>query len=380
MTHFLVIFDTCQRPEYYQDLHNLLALPVGTVVRYEYRSKDIADDALALIEQGRVAEVDVLLAYTEYSGYSRGDGVNYTPKHEEKKKTVSTRIAKVVSLQQLSGTPGNTKYTIDLELAGYPSHQPDKLDRIMNDLESRESMPWSKWVGMSNLRTEFTEISTNDPDNWASVVDQLALNRTQFADDVFWRIDRVCTGNGSVVVCPTRIQSPTDPYGFNESRFEYLLHEGRVYSIHLESHTSSGAGPREQNQIGITIDNKNALNLIGLDKIDLRQYTRREVRVGTKRTDLLDANHAIVHIETAMQVGATSSWPKGASISLPINIRKSIKLFLLSLLLMCIGIMISTFAAKYGSGVVATLGYGLLGAIVFSAGMVLHSGRLTLKS
>jgi hypothetical protein len=380
MTQFLVIFDTCQRPEYYQDLHNLLALPAGTIVRYEYRSKYIADDALDLFEQGKVSGVDVLLAYAEYSGYSRGDGVTYAPKHDETKAIVSTRIAKVVSSQPLSGTQGNLKYTIDLELAGYPSHQPARLARIVSDLESRESTPWDKWVGLSKLRADFTEISTNDPDNWASVVDQLALSRTQFADDVFWRIDRVCTGNGSIVVCPTRLKSPTDPYGFNESRFEFLLNEGRVYSIHLESHTPSGVGPRDQNQIGITIDNKNALNLIGLDKIDLRQYTRREIRVATKRTDLLDANHAIVHIETALQAGANSNWPKGASISLPLKIRKSINLLLGSLLLMSLGILISTFAAKYASGAVATLGYGLLGAIVFSAGMALHSGRLTLKS
>jgi len=33
------IFDTCTKPHYYQDVHNLLAAPQGWVLRYEYRKQ-----------------------------------------------------------------------------------------------------------------------------------------------------------------------------------------------------------------------------------------------------------------------------------------------------------------------------------------------------
>jgi hypothetical protein len=36
---YLVVFDLCMKPEYYQDLHPLPALPSGSLVKYDYREK-----------------------------------------------------------------------------------------------------------------------------------------------------------------------------------------------------------------------------------------------------------------------------------------------------------------------------------------------------
>ncbi len=43
---FWVIFDTSTRPQYYQDVHNILALPEGFVYRYDYRTSQMSPSAV----------------------------------------------------------------------------------------------------------------------------------------------------------------------------------------------------------------------------------------------------------------------------------------------------------------------------------------------
>ena len=42
---FWVIFDTGTVPAYYQDVHNILAMPHETIVRYNYKEKYLCDVA-----------------------------------------------------------------------------------------------------------------------------------------------------------------------------------------------------------------------------------------------------------------------------------------------------------------------------------------------
>ncbi len=45
----LVVFDTCTRSHYYADVHQLLALPAGTILRYDYQEKYFSPEAFAYL-------------------------------------------------------------------------------------------------------------------------------------------------------------------------------------------------------------------------------------------------------------------------------------------------------------------------------------------
>ena len=50
-SRYWVIFDTCSVPEYYRDLHTVLASPSGAVVRYSYRAKYLTEEAIELAKK-----------------------------------------------------------------------------------------------------------------------------------------------------------------------------------------------------------------------------------------------------------------------------------------------------------------------------------------
>src|SRR5689334_5840571 len=66
-----VIFDTCTRPEYYQDVHNLLALPRDVLLRYEYRSKYLSPAAIQAATNPNTAPLWVLLVYAQWALYKK---------------------------------------------------------------------------------------------------------------------------------------------------------------------------------------------------------------------------------------------------------------------------------------------------------------------
>jgi hypothetical protein len=70
--HFWIIFDTSTLREYYQDVHNLIALPSGASIRYEYREKYLSPSALTAALKPQSAPSAVLLVYAQWTNYVQG--------------------------------------------------------------------------------------------------------------------------------------------------------------------------------------------------------------------------------------------------------------------------------------------------------------------
>src|SRR5213080_3562204 len=79
---FWVIFDTCARAEYYRDVHNLMALPKGAVMRYEYRDMYLSERALRLAVNDASAPSKILLVYAQKPGFPKGGGDAVAPAGE----------------------------------------------------------------------------------------------------------------------------------------------------------------------------------------------------------------------------------------------------------------------------------------------------------
>src|ERR1700674_1058615 len=69
-TECWIIFDTCTRQPYYQDVHNLLALPAGSILRYQYRKLRLTDKALAAVSAWQKWDA-VLLVYAQSRAYAK---------------------------------------------------------------------------------------------------------------------------------------------------------------------------------------------------------------------------------------------------------------------------------------------------------------------
>src|SRR5437588_556061 len=102
-SRFWVIFDTCQLAAYYQDVHNLLALPKGAIIRYDYSTRYISENALAAIGGADSAPGDVLLIYVQHDGYTRGAGLEYQHAEGEKVFAIATRFARMRLVPNIGG-------------------------------------------------------------------------------------------------------------------------------------------------------------------------------------------------------------------------------------------------------------------------------------
>jgi hypothetical protein len=69
---FWVMFDTSTRRDYYRDVHNLLALPPGSTLRYDYGEYHVSSAAKEEAEKGDASSKMVLIAYAQSKSFEKG--------------------------------------------------------------------------------------------------------------------------------------------------------------------------------------------------------------------------------------------------------------------------------------------------------------------
>ena len=102
--NFWIIFDTCTRIEYYQDVHNLLCLPSGSILRYNYNKKYFEEISLAFSTKGDYPK-DVLLLYGQFTKYEKGSSNDIFRSFKESKQDyfiIPTRIASLKGIQNIN--------------------------------------------------------------------------------------------------------------------------------------------------------------------------------------------------------------------------------------------------------------------------------------
>ncbi len=112
---FLVVFDTSTIPDYYLDVHNVLALPSNSLIRYEYRSKYLSNDALNILSDDPIQKLDVLFVYTQWDKYARGDVVPPPETPPDEMIWIPFRLGKLVNTNLTYGEI----YNLDLMVGAY---------------------------------------------------------------------------------------------------------------------------------------------------------------------------------------------------------------------------------------------------------------------
>src|SRR5690349_14166954 len=125
MTLFIV-FDTCTHASYYGDVHQVLALPEGAVIRYEYKRRLFKPDAACVVDDlasdpSRLP-VPALLMYGEKRGFAKGSPDPETMLTREDSVFVPTRSAHLVAVAVDKGpNPLEDVLYLHLQLRGFVS-------------------------------------------------------------------------------------------------------------------------------------------------------------------------------------------------------------------------------------------------------------------
>jgi hypothetical protein len=150
MVHDLVIFDTSTLPEYYNDVHKIIALPRDYVVTYDYHIKNVAKDAATILDSfigaETASEFRVILAYVQSQTYKKGDGSDSLDPIPDPSFATLTRLAKVAAVRKTKNDDG-ARYYIDLQLLGYPFDRDRSIaNTIVTKLRASQALPMSTYI------------------------------------------------------------------------------------------------------------------------------------------------------------------------------------------------------------------------------------------
>lgn len=374
---FWVVFDTCTRSSYYQDLHNLLALPRGATLRYEYRERYLSPSAIEAARNPESAPAQVLLVYAQRAGHHRGDPVPEPSTDAGQIIWVGTRLGEMLLIPSQEGE----NFFFDFKVLEYPRLDEPTLRRILQPLIARNEVPFIKWVSLAEEVQALSPLKgASEEENWQSIVNTLGTT-TQFAGDSFWRVKGPFVGRRGHVVrakYDKELQVVANRSEVRKVSSLYDLSEGDVCSLEAVSHTPAGYGPhRGPRTLNVRVDPAGPLAVLGDAALDLRQYTGHIVKVKAKRYAEVEDHHGTVSLDSPLD---QSGWPTGPRITLAFSVAKKVWEVIVGLVALVAAGVLGLFAVKFWDGAPdRAILLGLIGVVCAILASLLLTGRLGLK-
>jgi hypothetical protein len=319
---FWIVFDTSQYMDYYKDVHNLLAQPSGSSLRYDYKLSLLSEDAIKRVK-GNV-KAPVLLVYTQKDGeYTRTERVSVAPQEELPCLYVSTRLATMLNVTQ----DGDSFY-FDLHLQGYPA-QGQALLNLMQELEKKGQTPWSKtvngkpygnYVCTSENIEQLQELEKGDEQkNWSAIVNRLSAPPMQFWADTFWRLKGPYPRQeGKLLV--SSVETLTEKYKTRQAQAIYHIRENSSWRFELVSEIGVGTAPRDPIVVEATCSDDRVLKFTGNLKFPLRRYSATPVEFRSLTAELLGTSFSEIAFSTAPQ---PADWIIGAAFPLKFRLKRN---------------------------------------------------------
>jgi hypothetical protein len=334
---FWVIFDTSVRKEYYLDVHNILAQPVGSIIRYNYRRKYCTDAAWEEIQKVTLGH-DVLLAYTQYAGFERGK------KHDDPKQfpegtpmwSCPTRLARMVGIS----VNGDQVY-FDLMLGDYPKPGTTAFDTLMKKLEDRKEVPFKKFVAIHSEWGVFDSVESPDPsgskENWSAIATQLDRH-SQFKGDSFWRIVGPFRRGSNELIPYRRLKlRDSDLYQlhFRDSEVAYVQVQNQ------ESRSKPAGADVTTRTLKIAVSDPSLQ--VRETVMQLRQYFETTLFFRAKKQESLRPAEPVIEFTTE---GEKSDYHLGASFKLPISVGLNWTKVVVGVVAAFTGAILATIALK----------------------------------
>lgn len=229
---FWIVFDTSQFRDYYQDVHNLLALPDGATLRYNYREVLVSSDAINLLKQ---VKRPILFVYAQRATeYVRAAGKSEPKDAAAPFRYIATRIGTMLNVTKIGD-----RYHFDFAVGPYPRYDA-VFDEIMSDLATHCSVPANEiYVACSDRRSDFESLVSNDSDDaWTRIVEALGYAPIQFSNDAFWRLKGPFTRKGKLHAPVVRTRRGG---GVAQTTAVYRASEHTYHRLQIISQSGQGA-------------------------------------------------------------------------------------------------------------------------------------------
>jgi hypothetical protein len=382
MTQYdFVIFDTSTLPEYYNDVHNIIALPRDHVVTYDYSIKHVSSDAVGILRAFNSGNpkptIRVILAYVQAVAYKKGAGSDSSDPIPEPTFATLTRLAKVIAVRETKNDDG-ARFYIDLQLQGYPFDKDRSVAKsIVMKLRTIGTLPMKTYIVVCpDSAPDALFSQTADDQAFSQVVDTLSTDPSQFSLDTFWRLVKASFRTKSLIpMISTSITDLTPKIGQDgERRYSYLeLVDQSTIHFLLQFHRGKeerGLKYRAR-QITVEVTPKVASDLL-ISGFQARSFGRETVAVSVPATSSLSAQEARFSLVTKLhQDDKRKDYPYGPQLVVPIKYHKRISRSIIAILSLCVSsglfawaaFTTSVFANAPAVGYVVPLEYRVLAVV-----------------
>lgn len=377
---FFVVFDTATQAPYYSDVHEALARPEGSILRYEYKrymwDTAAAEQLKHMLVVMPEEPVKVLIIYGEKNSFVKDDSDPDEMLGWEDSKFIPMRCARIVNVAMLRNPskPSQDKLLFHMELDGFLSPSLPELEPLIKSLEAKQALPFGDrekqycWVTLvpGDQESIQDKLHTRRQDEWPNVVDAFVTKDTQFKDDVFWRVrsfERTKRYPKTPVLQKYR---STNTHGDRNSwHKDYILHEHQRYELEIETHSPEGYSGE------LPANSSVRLTPSGDDNELLKPPSNPMVIVPNESAttgfsvdsdDVVDRRYVAMQIETQVP-DHQSSYPPGSIAQVTFVIEKDPKRYFAGILFAMITLVLGLVAATVKDNLFLAIPIGLIALI-----------------
>jgi hypothetical protein len=389
----IVVFDTCTQPEYRRDLHRLLALPPGAILRYEYKRKLISADAANRLENFSPLKqpLPTILLYGEHHSYKLGAPDKGLPMLTWKSAVfVPTRSAVIVSVHVERATdPKNDVFHFHLRLKGFVDPARPEIERLINYLEQRNCLPfgdyqtqyiWVTAVEENQQNTIGTSMLVSDhQEPWTEVLNVLCSPQTQFSTDIFWRITALREVRSSRNIEVQLQDRRANRWGQLDYDRDYTVYQRRRYRIEYQTFDPSHHGRVIPGNAAIALvpNDPDGKILVPTQPVTLRPNQNSSASFSIAHSASLGDSFGSIEVVTQVADWTEAKFDPGARCPLTLRITRSKTRLILCLILGLLAVSLAAFAAiKPETHVVLSLVCGALAVLSGGAAYYFFTGKI----
>jgi hypothetical protein len=337
---FFIVFDTCTHARYYGDVHEVLAMPEGGIIRYEYKRSLFKPDAAAALEalcnNPLPLPVDALLMYGQKRNYRQGEPDPTEMLRWHDSDFIPTRSASVVAVARVHGAePASDVLHFHLQMKGFVDPDTAAIAQMVQALEAGDALPFGErgrqhvWISLlpAALDPSRGALRSDSQQLWGKVVDKFVTLDTQFKNDIFWRVRDVCEASQtSRPGAPVPLQDRGTNERVHTSRWhrDYSLYETDRYEIFVETHSPDAHGnqvPGDATLAMTSSDDEEGLIKLSAQPLAIVPNETTSHRFFVDNNNVLDTRYSGIRLETQVP-DHTSAYPAGSLCNLTFAIRK----------------------------------------------------------
>ena len=375
---FFVVFDTCTHARYYGDVHEVLAMPKGGIIRYEYKRSLFKPDAAAALEalcnDPSMLPVDALLMYGQKRNHRQGERDPVEMLRCRDSDFIPTRSARIVAVARVAGAePASDVFHFHLRMRGFVNPDTPAISTMVQALEAGNALPFGErgrqytWISLlpAALDPSRAVLESDNQQLWGKVVDRFVTLDTQFKSDIFWRVREIREASQKGRAgAPVSLQDRGTNERVHTNKWcrDYPLYETDRYEIFVETHSPDAHGNQVPGDATIAMsssDDEEALIRLSTQPLAIIPNETSSQRFSVDTNNVLDTRYSGIKLETQVP-NRTSPYPPGSLCNLTFAIRKKWSRLIANIVFVLGGTALGIYAT---AAPISPVAKGLCGAL-----------------